>query len=217
MKILLDEVEELGNGIWFTLVPSHQLSLIGPPKAIRGRSSVLLAASPSFDRGKKQLVLKSEDIVVLNIGTSPRTVVVDTIISAEALTRQDDTPEPQNLNRGPGDQEFLALAERELHGDALTLAERLLHEVRERWPGDLQRGARNNFSNTPDNFWYVIIQPRVQGLSITIRGRPERFSSEPLELRNDRPGYTRFTLKSSAEVPAAINLIEQSKKKTTDK
>ena len=49
--------------------------------------------------------------------------------------------------------------------------------------GDLKRGGRNNFSNTPDNYWYVIVQPRVQSLSVTVRGPLNRFGTSTLDLK----------------------------------
>jgi len=101
----------------------------------------------------------------------------------------------------------------ELKGEAQEAAVVLIRGVRHKWAGDLKRGERNNFSNTPDNCWYVIVQPRVQALSITVRGRPERFQSSILELRPDRLGYTRFTVTTPDQVPEAVRLIEQSKRK----
>jgi hypothetical protein len=106
------------------------------------------------------------------------------------------------------------LVESELNGEVQETAIDLLREVRKVWPGDLKRGERNNFSNTPDNFWYVIVQPRAKALSVTIRGAPERFESKTLELKVDRPGYTRFSIKRPEEIPEALRLIGESKRKS---
>ncbi len=68
----------------------------------------------------------------------------------------------------------------------------LLSGVRQKSPGDLKRGKSRNFSETPDNFWYVIVQPRIDELSITVHGAVDHF--EPvarLEIKDDR-GNTRF-------------------------
>jgi hypothetical protein len=156
-------------------------------------------------------MIETDNLSVLSIGTSPSIVVVDTVVSAEALNCSEKLG---SENYGPGDREFLALAEGELQGDAQETAVDLIREIRKKWPGDLKRGERNNFSNTPDNFWYVIVQPRVQGLSITIRGAVDRFSSNVLDLRTDRPGYTRFSLKRPDDLQEALRLIGESKQKT---
>ena len=114
---------------------------------------------------------------------------------------------------GPGDREFLRLVEHELRGPAREAAETILRQVRSRYPGDLERGQRLNFKNSPDNFWYVIVQPRAQGLSITVRGAPHRFAPSSIEVKDDRPGYTRFALRHPKEVEEALRIIERSKRK----
>jgi hypothetical protein len=214
MKLLLEDAIEAVNGVWLTFAAPHQLSMVGQAKTTRGTTSVLLASSPVYDRDRSQLLVDADHIVVLNLGTTPRTVVVDTIFSAETV----EAREAKQLGKselGPGDREFFGLAEAELQGEAQKAAIDLIREVRRNWPGDLIRGQRNNFSNTPDNFWYVIVQPRAQALSITVRGTPKHLHSSVLELKMDRPGYTRFTVKTPEDVPEAIRLIEQSKRKGT--
>lgn len=56
-------------------------------------------------------------------------------------------------------------------------------------------------------FWYVIVQPRIDELSITVRGAVDHF--EPvarLEIKDDR-GNTRFKVKSKDDLPAALQII----------
>lgn len=105
------------------------------------------------------------------------------------------------------------LARTVLTGDAMKTAELLLRGVRAGSSGDLKRGKRLNFSNVPDNFWYVIVRPRVQGLSITARGMPERFGASKLELKIDRPGYTRFQVTKPGDVQEALRIIGLSKRR----
>ena len=57
------------------------------------------------------------------------------------------------------------------------------------------------------------VQPQVQALSITVRGPPDRFADARLELKVDRPGYTRFKLQRSEDMPEALKIIGQSKRK----
>lgn len=213
MKFLLDDVVAGLNGCWLALVPPHQLAKLSQPLMTRGTTSVLLVSSPIFDHDHRQLRIDADDVSLLNLGTTPRTFVVDTVMSAETLVRSEAASEEPEAQFGPGDREFLDLVERELRGEAKKAAEDLIREIRRRWPGDLKRGERNNFSNTPDNFWYVIVQPRTQALSITVRGAPNRFQSELLKLKADRPGYTRFVVLGPREIPEALRLIEQSKRK----
>jgi hypothetical protein len=104
-------------------------------------------------------VLDTDSIIVLNVGTTASTVIVDSSIEV-SQTADHELAQPTG-ELGPGDREFLCLAEKELSGEAQEAAIDLLRKVRSKWPGDLKRGKRNNFSNTPDNSWNVIIQPRV--------------------------------------------------------
>lgn len=213
MKILLDQASQVTEGVWLTAAPPHQLTMLSDQRFSRGPRSVLLAQSPTFDRDRGYLLVDAEQLVVLNLGSTPTTVVIDATISAEAAGDSETERHATLGELGPGDREFRSLAERELHGEAQEAAIDLIHEVRRRWGGDLKRGERNNFSNTPDNFWYVIVQPRVQALSVTVRGTRDKFREPKLELRPDRPGYTRFIVRSPDEVPEALRLIEQSKRK----
>jgi hypothetical protein len=215
MMHLLDGVEGR-EGCWLASIPPHQVAKLAKPLMARGTTSVLLVSTPHFDGDRHQLRFGADDVAVLNLGTTARTFVVDAVSSDDAASKQQATDQEAG-QLGPGDREFVHLTETELRGEAKEAAIDLIREVRRRWPGDLKRGERNNFSNTPDNFWYVIVQPRVQALSITIRGVPSRFQSNLLDLRVDRPGYTRFTIKSSDEIPEALRLIEQSKRKVTHK
>ena len=108
---------------------------------------------------------------------------------------------------GPGEREFLRLTKAELSKETAEAAEALLLAVRQRSSGDLKRGKSRNFSETPDNFWYVIVQPRVDELSITVRGPVAHFeAAAELEIKDDR-GNTRFKVRGQDDVPAAIKLI----------
>ncbi len=216
MKIVLEDTKELSPGIWSTSVAPHEIPMFGQPKATSGRRSVLLATAPNFTPDTMSLQFDAGCVMVLNVGTTTETIVIDAGGLADRQTKLAALEKRGDYQiSGPGDREFLALVSSELIGDAREAAEEILREVRDRYPGDLQRGQRNNFKNTPDNFWYVIVQPRSQALSITVRGEPSRFrsSSSRLELKEDRPGYTRFTLNALADVQEALNVIQQSKRK----
>ncbi|GAA2164778.1 hypothetical protein GCM10009845_21020 [Pedococcus bigeumensis] len=64
---------------------------------------------------------------------------------------------------------------------------------------------------TPDNFWTVKIQPRDASLRITLRGEASKFPPLPaLDLKDDRNGYSTFKVRTMADVPTAISLLERS-------
>lgn len=213
MKMLVEEVREIANAVWLARLAPHEVKLMGAPKTTQGNRSVVLVEGAKFDDDDGFLQVDASTVQVLNLGTSLDTVFIgSTSLNAGTSAADGDTPLAEGSS-GPGDKEYLRLVEKELRGEAQNAATAILREVRTRYPGDLQRGKRSNFKNTPDNFWYVIVQPRAQSLSITVRGRPERFESEVLEIKQDRPGYTRFIIKEMSEVPEALRIIEHSKRK----
>ncbi|HLH88077.1 MAG TPA: hypothetical protein VKX28_06435 [Xanthobacteraceae bacterium] len=207
MKIVLEPADDLADGVWRAVAPPHQIAKLGRGVSSQGQRSVILASSSEFKAETRQLFLDAATVAVLNVGTTPSVIVIDTAVGAEALAEQ----VAEAAGYAPGDSEFQKLVELELHGEAQEAARDFLRELRKRWPGDLKRGERNNFSNTPDNFCYIIVQPRAQALSITIRGVPERFLSTIFNLGPDRPGHTRFSLRRPEEVAEAIRLIAISK------
>lgn len=216
MKIILENAAKAEDGIWEAQLPPHEAAMFGQPKTTLGPRSVLLVEDPEYEAASELLRVEAGSVVLLNLGTTQKALLIDATtknLTRPVLREPDGPPGAGTEPMGPGDREFVSLVKRELNGHPREAALRILDEIRSRHPGDLQRGKRSNFKNTPDNFWYVIVQPRAQSLSITVRGRPSRFRPEKLTLKDDRPGYTRFTLKHPSEVDEAVRIIEQSKRK----
>jgi hypothetical protein len=212
MSMLFDGATPQGEGVWSVVVPAHQVTHLGQPKVRLGSRSVLLVERPVFDVSAATIRVDVDSILVLNQGTTATALVIEAKQEPESTKGEPENAQPEVLHHGPGDREFIQLVEQELVGEARQAALAVLKAVRGRSPGDLQRGQRNNFKNTPDNFWYVIVQPRVQALSITVRGDPQRFSPSRLNPKDDRPGYTRFSICRSGDVAEAVRIIEQSKR-----
>lgn len=216
MKMLLEDAFRVGDAIWLVSVPPHEVQLLGAPKSVHGTRTVIMADGVRFHEEAQTLQVDASGLSVLNLGTSQQAVVLGAAIEADASTtiiepRRDVQSVTSKLGRG--DQEFVGLVNNLLRDEARSAATQILLEVRRRHPGDFQRGKRSNFKNTPDNFWYAIVQPRVQSLSITVRGHVDRFRADQLELKKDRPGYTRFALRHPDEVSEALDIIQQSKRK----
>ncbi|MBA1157934.1 hypothetical protein [Microvirga mediterraneensis] len=211
MMMLIDGVVPLGKDVWSGSAPPHILTMLGQAKVTAGTRSVLLVEALRFDEADKSLRFDASQATVLNLGTTDDIIVLSNSPAAKlaAVRSQSATG-----TYGPGDQEFLSLVRSELMGEAKEAAEQILRAVRSRYPGDLEKGLRLNFKNTPDNFWYVIVQPRVQSLSITVRGVPQRFLPSSLDLKLDRPGYTRFAVRTPDEVAEALRIIEGSRRKS---
>jgi len=210
LLIVAREATEVASKVWLVDMPPHQVRMFGEPRQASGQRSVLLLSSGEFDGQSRTLSFDADHATALNLGTHSTALVVGADWEGSVSNAQRSTP---LQNYGQGDREFLKLAS-ELPADMEEAARALLDEVRSRWPGDLKRGLQRNFSNTPDNFWYVIVQPRAAELSITVRGEPSHFgSASGLELKVDRPGYSRFKVRGMSDVPAALKIIGASRRK----
>jgi len=202
MQIIFDDAALSSPGVWLTHVSPHELGRLGSPAASSGGTSILLAKSPALDDEKGQLAVTVEGLSLLNLGTTARTLVVDSALQ-DTHGLSDGAG-----SEGPGDRDYRTLVDMHLKGEVREVAHDILTKVRAKHSGDLKRGERNNFSNTPRNFWYAIVQPRTQSLSITVPGEPDSFGSSSLHLGPDRPGYTRFQVRSFADATEALRLIE---------
>jgi hypothetical protein len=149
---------------------------------------------------------------VLNIGTSSRAIfVLDPESEAAAGVSEPSLPPPEGA---PGDQAFLqaSLGDPRLYV-LRPLAEELLSRVRQQFPGELEHLGRR-YVESPDRFWTVAYQPRVKDLKLTVRGVPEHFVvPDGIELKEDRPGYSTFKISRLDQIPGALSILGQARKK----
>lgn len=207
LQITATNATELSKGLWGVEMPPHQVRLFGSNPVSEGLRSVILIKNCVFNEDTQSLTFNMDDAIALNIGTTSQTIALSATEQPSPNIKQSDYGVAPQFVGGPGDREFLDMSELLLGHPMLEAAATLLTGVRERSSGDLKKGKARNFSETPDNFWYVIIQPRVQQLSITVRGSVEHFSSiAKLPIKDDR-GNTLFKVTSKSDVPAALEII----------
>lgn len=199
---------QLAEGVWRLDMPPHQVRLLGNPSSAVGERSIVMLREGRYEPATETLDFDIGDASALNVGTQPETIVLlSTAASAQSHNEIDAVADSQARAMPAGDRDFLRLVRDELPAPMQTAAERLLAGVRKRYPGELKRGLSRNFSETPDNFWYVIVQPRAEELSITVRGSVEHFSRMArLQIKDDR-GNTRFKVSGPDDVEAALELI----------
>lgn len=211
LKMTASDVLEIKPGMWEFDVPPHQVRHFGNAGHAIGPQSVLLFRSYDFDAEKRHLHFKLEDVSPINVGTTTKVLGI-----GFCEKRVDDVPTSgvaTSDSLGPGDQEFLRLAKSDLSKATAKLAEQLLLQVRQTSPGDLKRGQSRNFSETPDNYWYVIVQPRIDELSITVRGSVDHFKPVARLMIKDDRGNTRFKVKNKHDLPAALEIISHAVRK----
>lgn len=207
LRFTATDVKQIGKGLWSFEMPPHHLRHFGTTPHAIGPHSVLLLHAPEYDELSGQLHFDVDQATPINVGTTSSVIGIHggNTISIEEDLETKSLSKPANL--GPGDREFLRLAKTELSERMAEVAEKLLLAVRYRSAGDLKRGQSRNFSETPDNFWYVIVQPRVNELSITVRGSVTHFAPvASIEIKDDR-GNTRFKVRGEDDIPAALAVI----------
>jgi hypothetical protein len=207
VRVTATGASEIQPGTWTFDIPPHQIRHFGQTNHALGATSVLVLMDCEYDAERQQLHFAIDDAIPINVGTTSRVIGIAAGLlgSGTPEVAPPSSPEPGRL--GPGDREFLRLAKAELSERMAQTAENLLLAVRKRSAGDLKRGKARNFSETPDNFWYVIIQNRIDELSITVRGPVNHFAGvSSLDVKDDR-GNTRFKVRTEADVTEALRLI----------
>ena len=208
----------LDDGVWRAKLPSADVAKFASNNSTHTvRTSILSVENPKWDCGTGTLHFDTSNFVVLNVGTSDDAIFIEN----RSATLESDLGKPSGQSGkiksdravARGDREFILLARKELSAQMAAVAEELLSEVRVRQDGELKRGQAKNFSETPDNFWYVILQPRIDMLSITIRGEVKHFSGvASLPIKDDR-GNTLFKVTCRDDIPEALKLIFHAKRK----
>lgn len=207
LRMTATSVTELAPDIWLFDMPPHQIRHFGSTNQAAGSRSVLILETFEYVASSKTLHFDVDGVVPINVGTTTATIGIGATHSADQVVGRNKSDKLSEVTTGRGDKEFLSLAKRELSGSAAKAAGILLTGVRDRSPGELKRGKSRNFSETPDNFWYVIVQPRINEISITVRGPVHHFEQiSKLEIKDDR-GNTRFKVRDTADVPEALKLI----------
>ncbi|WP_344135278.1 hypothetical protein [Pedococcus bigeumensis] len=204
---LLVEATKSGESVWRGRLDSSELELLGKPTSTRGPVSVvLLHANPSMLGG--ELIVETTAATLLNRGSSEVSIFVASPEPLVTALSSEAPPAPSTPGARGGDQEFL----RQLPPVLREVGSQFLQEARRRWPGELRFSTPSGrFVETPDNFWTVKIQPRDASLRITLRGEASKFPPLPaLDLKDDRNGYSTFKVRTMADVPTAISLLERS-------
>jgi hypothetical protein len=207
MEVTIRPSRRVAQDVWETELQAGDLSLFGKALHESGSISVLQLSSPPNPGGDEaELRFDHRQARVLNLGHGGRTIVIAESGSASAAG-----------SPGVGDRRFLddlLGADPELH----RIGDELLRRVRASHPGDLRyREQSRKYIETPDNCWAVKIQPRDHSLAMTVRGTNESLGAltNGLDVRPDRPGYSRFKISSVSQVTPAAEIIARASRKGT--
>ncbi len=212
IRMSVDHVTLLSEGVWSAPLSPSEVQLFARTKgAGMGEVSVLGVVEPEFDEAAGMLSIDNRQAHVLNIGKSDRTLIVDIGASPSPMQGLPATPPAPGPTKGEpegrGDNMFIASCQHYLGSDLVAMAERLLSEVRSRYPGELHEGLARKWVNQPENFVALTIQNRDQSFVIHVKGEPHEFSAPTLEIKRDRGSYLRFKLTDEDQLPDAISVI----------
>lgn len=213
MRVVAPGARQIADGVWWTQLPPHEVRMFAQNGISQGEKSVIILSNFEYDAGQSTMTFRLADAKALNVGTTEATILISG--EAQPLLEAGGVQSKKSSSgiRAPGDVEFLDLIKAQCKG-LQKVADALLDGVRSRFAGELKRGKSRNFSETPDNFWYVIVQTRIEELSITVRGPVAHFDGlTKLEVKDDR-GNTRFKVRSLSDVDDALKLIFHAKRKS---
>ncbi|HEV2161740.1 MAG TPA: hypothetical protein VGR52_05850 [Stellaceae bacterium] len=208
LDVSVGGVRQLGPGIWQTELSPRDVRSLGTGLSSSGAISVVLLDKLQRD-DKETLRFSPHAANVLNVGNTPRTIFIaanETSGGSERAKPVQAKPIVNSSELGRGDKEYLS-ALHELPEQVRIAGEVLLQRVRGHIPGDLRRISHRRYQETPDNFWFVRIQPRDKSISVTVRGLPNRFNVSKLKIVADRRPYSRFKINHISEVDEAIHVI----------
>lgn len=213
LRLAVGGVKAIGQGVWVAELTPAEVRRFGDGKSSFGAKSVLGVTQPDFSHEALTLSLNPNDASVLNIGTSNEVLIVDLGMSD---VRQ---PHPEEGIKagaerakmasptGKGDEAFLAECRRHLNERLVSMAERLLSAVRERYPGNLHEGLARKWVNQTGNFVALTIQNRDQSFAVHVKGKPKDFSAPSLDIKRDRGSYSRFKLKHENQLDDTISVV----------
>lgn len=211
MRVIIDEVSPGASGIWTASVDPQRLMKLANPIRQGGSLSVVFVARPSYDVGAHSLQFDLDSAVLLNLGNTFEAVLIDSRDKDVQQSRQ--ITELPTRKESAGDRRFLEELKR-LPESQRRLGEQLLTAIRKEYPGELVFHQKSGkFVESPDNFWVVRIQPRVQSLRIVVYGSPgEHGSKSTIELKDDMTSYSNFVIDSDHQIPEAVGVIRQAKR-----
>jgi hypothetical protein len=210
-EIVVGAATEVARCVWEAAIEPRHIRAFGGGGSEFGEVSVLLLESQVFDPDKSALRFSVGDVHLLNIGRSSTTIIIGSGYPDSTKSNRETNPSlievrSDAVQYGSGDRQFLHALE-QLPDEIKQAGAQILASVRHHFPGDLYPRSGRRFQETPDNFWFVTVQPRDRSLSITVRGLPDRFKVSRLRIVADRSPYSRFKVKGLDDVSEAITVI----------
>lgn len=216
MKIQIENAKKIAEGLWEVKLNPSEIRMLGSCSNSYLETSVLMAEKVTVSNGISEdvLVIDHNFIHVLNIGNSPRTLILEEMKANSVVEGRVPNANTFFADKKQYESSGEAKFFRELPESLKELGVNLLQEIRQHFNGHLTYTESGKYVESPKNFWTVKIQPRDVSLAVTVKGRPDTFiNTKSIELKNDRPGYSRFKLVKKDQLTDAVNIIKQASRK----
>lgn len=210
MRVTIEKVVPGAKGVWTSSIEPQRLLKLDNPIRQWGHLSIVMVSKPSFENQNQSLQFDLDSAVLLNLGNTTETILVDSRESEAVVSKS--TLQPNAYVYSSGDLRFIKKLGL-LNESLRKLGEQLLGEIRKEFPGELIFHEKSGkFVESPDNFWVVRIQPRAQSLRIIVYGTPRKHSPKSaIELKDDMTGYSNFVINNQSQLREAIDVIREAK------
>jgi len=210
MRVSIEKVYPSTEGVWTAHIDPQSLIRLANPIRQGGRINIIMVSRPLFDSLTHSLQFDLDSAILLNLGNTAEAVFVD---SRENESSRQLSDKPFYVRKQlAGDLHFLEELKR-LPQSQRIVGEKILAAVRKEYPGDLIFHEKSKkFVESPDNFWVVLIQPRVKSLRIIVYGKPEEYRDyNNIKLKDDMKGYSSFLIDNINQINDAVNIILEAK------
>jgi hypothetical protein len=211
MRVTIEKVSSGAEGVWTSHIDPQSLLRLANPVRQGGHINIVLVSRPSYDNRDHSLQFDLDSAILLNLGNTSETIIIDSREGDVSLSTHDVQP---NVQKQPaGDSRFFKEL-KQLPESLREVGEQLLKEVRKEFPGELVFHPKSGkFVESPDNFWVVRIQPRAQSFRIIVYGKPNEHSlKDTIELKRDMASYSSFVIDSKHQIHEAVELIREAKR-----
>lgn len=211
MRLTIEDASRLDHDLWSAPLTPAEVRRLGDGQISVEARSVVAVARPDFDQAARTLSLDPNLITVLNVGSSDNVLFLE--IASDAPSNKEIAG---TVKRSEGDESFLTESKTLLGKPLVSIAERLLSEIRRHYPKELRRANQKyTWTNHPDNFVSFVIRPQKQCFEISVDVKPAECSSKYLNIKQGRPPYSRFVLEREDQFADAVRLILLSASKRT--
>jgi len=151
----IGDVHVVAEGIWRARLTPAEIRRLGDGRNGRGKKSIVGVWCAGFDVNAGMLALDPDAVVVMNIGTSDEVIFLDLgDIDVASLPTIHSTHLPGDdaqipIPTGRGDKAFIADCKQHLDDRLVSMAQRIISEIRAHYPGELHEGLARKWVNHP--------------------------------------------------------------------